>query len=293
LNDCDEGRIKAMDEAGVDVQVLSLAAPGVQMFDPDTATSISSAVNDRLADIIKKHPTRLGGMATFAPQDPKGAAKEIDRAINKLKLNGLLVNSHTGGEYLDQKKFWPILEAAEAVNAPLYIHPRGVPDSAEHMFQGNFGDVPMNGAVWGWAMEAGLHGIRLIFSGVFEQFPNLKIVLGHMGEGVPYWFFRMDYYANYTADWAKGAKLSRIPKNPSEYFKRNFLITTSGVNDHSVLEFVHKVVGPNNIMYASDWPYQRELEASANFMNTAPLPEADVEQIAHGNAERIYKLAQA
>lgn len=282
LLDLDEERIHIMDKCGVDMHVLSLTSPGVQIFNADTAARLATLANDRLAEIIKQHPTRFAGLASFAPQDPKTAAREIDRAINKLKLNGLVVNSHTNGEYLDNPKYWPIFEAATAVDAAIYIHPRNMPDPCTFMIRA---DVDLSGAIWGFQMETGLHAMRLIISGVFDRFPLLKIVLGHMGEALPYWLYRIDYmYQAYTRGQGK------LKKTPSQYIKDNFLITTSGMNTHPVLKYCHEVLGPDNIMFAIDYPYQESMEA-ANFMNSAPLPAADCEKIAHGNAERVFHIS--
>jgi 5-carboxyvanillate decarboxylase len=281
LLDLEGERIQIMDQSGVDMHLLSLTSPGVQMFTADAATNLAALANDRLAEVIKKHPTRFTGLATFAPQDPKNAAKEIDRAMNRLKLNGLIVNSHTNGEYLDDKKFWPIFEAATATNAAIYIHPRNMPDPCSFMVRA---DVNLAGAMWGFQMETGLHAMRLIVGGVFDQFPSLKIILGHMGEALPFWLYRIDYmYKSYTRGQGKLKKL------PSQYVKDNFLITTSGMNTHPVLKYCNEVLGPDNIMFAVDYPYQESIE-SANFMNTAPLSQADCEKIAHGNAERIFRI---
>ena len=282
LLDLEGERIQIMDQAGVDMHLLSLTSPGVQMFDPDTATSIAITANDRLAEMVNKHPKRFTGLASFAPQDPKRAAKEIDRAMNQLKLNGLIVNSHTNGEYLDDRKYWPIFEAATASNAAIYIHPRNMPDPCSFM---THADVNLAGAIWGFQMETGLHAMRLIVSGVFDQFPNLKIVLGHMGEAVPYWLYRIDYmYKVYTRGSGK------LKKMPSQYVKDNIVITTSGMNDHKVLKYCNDALGPENIVFAIDYPYQESVEA-ANFMNSSPLSDADNEKIAHGNSEKLFHIA--
>ena len=281
LHDLEGERIEIMDRSGVDMHVLSLTSPGVQMFDADTATSLAKTANDRLAEVIRKHPDRFAGLASFAPQDPKTAAKEIDRAINRLKLNGLIVNSHTNGEYLDDKKYWPIFEAAAAAKAAIYIHPRNMPDPCSFMLDA---DVNLAGAIWGFQMETGLHAMRLIVGGVFDQFPDLKIVLGHMGEALPYWPYRIDYmYRAYTRGQGK------LKKMPSQYLKDNFVITTSGMNTHSVLKYCVEVLGSDRILFAIDYPYQ-ESEESANFMNSAPLPPEDCEKIAHGNAEKLFHI---
>lgn len=281
LLDLEGERIQIMDQAGVDMHVLSLTSPGVQMFNADTAVHLATLANDRLAEVIKKHPARFTGLASFAPQDPQAAAKEIDRAMNRLKLNGLIVNSHTNGEYLDDRKFWPIFEAATGSNAAIYIHPRNMPDPCSFMVHA---DVNLAGAMWGFQMETGLHAMRLIVAGVFDRFPTLKIVLGHMGEALPYWLYRIDYmYKAYTRGQGKLKKL------PSQYVKDNFLITTSGMNTQAVLKYCNEVLGPDNIMFAIDYPYQESVEA-ANFMNTAPLPQDECEKIAHGNAEKVFHI---
>jgi 5-carboxyvanillate decarboxylase len=285
LLDVETERLSIMDQYGIDVHLLSLTSPGVQLLDADGATALATSANDRLAETIKKHPTRFAGLGSFAPQDPKRAAKEIDRAINGLKLNGMIVNSHTNGEYLDDQKYWDIFEALSGLNTALYIHPRNVPQHVEDLMNGR---LNLDGAIWGFQMDTGLHAMRLIVSGVFDQFPNLKIVLGHMGEGVPYWLYRIDYMYNVFA--APGRGRFRTKKMPSDYVKENFIITTSGVNDHAVLNYCHEVLGPENIMFAIDYPYQ-DTKGAAEFMTSAQLPQADLEKIAHGNAERIFRIA--
>ena len=270
-------RLGIMDEAGIDMQILSMTSPGVQMFDADTATAMAQSTNDQLAAAVANQPRRYAALASIAPQDPTRAAKEIDRAINTLKLNGLIVNSHTHGEYLDHTKFWPILEAASALNAAIYIHPRNPPPPASKLLDGPYN---LYGAIWGFQAETGLHAMRLIVNGVFDAFPSLKIVLGHMGEALPYWLYRMDYM------WRGSLK-----RKPSEYVRDNFVITTSGVNDHAVLAFCHGVLGAEHLMFAVDYPYQETTEA-AKFMRSAPLSDADLDRIAFQNAERIFHIGK-
>jgi predicted TIM-barrel fold metal-dependent hydrolase len=277
LLDVDTERIALMDEAGVDVQVLSLTAPGVQMFDADTAAGVATSTNDQLAEAVKRHPTRFAALASFAPQDPNRAAKEIDRAISRLKLNGLIVNSHTNGEYLDDRKFWPILEAAVAVKAPLYIHPRNPPLPASLILKGSYN---LYSAIWGFHVETGIHAMRLIVNGVFDAFPDLKIVLGHMGEGLPFWLYRID------RRWRGALKRGR----PSDYVRNHFLMTTSGVNSHETLQYCHSVLGADRLMFAIDYPYE-DTHESAQFMRTAPLAAGDLEKIGHRNAERTFRIA--
>jgi 5-carboxyvanillate decarboxylase len=281
LLDVDHERLTIMDELGVAMHVLSLTAPGVQMFDADTATHVAAVANDRLAETIARHPGRYAGLAAFAPQDPARAVVEMDRAINQLKLNGFILNSHTNGEYLDNPKFWPILEAAEALDAPIYLHPRCPADAMASAYR----DYRLESATWGFQAETGLHGMRILLSGVLDRYPKLKIVLGHMGEGIPYWLWRIDYTYN-----AFHPPAQRMQLTPSEAFKRNFAITTSGVNSHATLKYVIEVLGIDHVMWAIDYPYQAA-PGSVEFMNTAPVSTDDRARLFHGNAERIFKIA--
>ena len=280
LLDIGDGRLADMDANGVDLHLLSLTMPGVQSFDPATAVTLARLSNDRLSEAVRRHPTRFAGLASFAPQDPAAAAKEMERAINALGLKGFLVNSHTQNGYLDEPRFWPILEAAEALGAPLYIHPRAPSDGMAAPFR----DYRMEGAIWGYGVEASTHAVRLMLSGVLDRFPRLRIVLGHMGEALPFWLWRLDYMA------APGSRADlRNQLKPGEYFRRNFAITTSGLEDPLVLRFCVDKIGIDNIMWAIDYPYQPTAPAVA-FLESAPLSDQDRERLAHRNAERIFRL---
>ena len=283
LLDLERERLRDMDENGVDVHLLSLTAPGVQMFDADTAIELATLTNDRLAEVIARHPTRFAGLGAVAPQSPKRAAKEMERAINKLKLNGFVINSHTNGEYLDDQKFWPILEAAEALDACIYIHPRALPEAADRAMQ-YYG---MDAALWGYGVEVGTHAVRMIVSGVFDRFPKLKICIGHMGEAIHFWQWRIDYMNALRQNTGESPKL-RLGK-PSAYIKRNFVITTSGVEDDLALEYSIKAIGEDNVLWAIDYPYQPTAPA-VKWMDAAPVPEPVREKLYHGNAERIFHI---
>jgi len=281
LLDLGDERLSIMDAGGVAMHLLLLTSTGVQMFDPDTGSALATLANDRLAEAIKRHPDRYAGLAAIAPQDPGRAVKEIERAMTRLKLNGVVINSHTNGEYLDDLKFWPILEAAASLHAPIYIHPRAPSPGMAAPYR----KYRLEGAIWGYQAETGLHGLRLIASGVFDRFPDLRIVLGHMGEGLPYWLYRVDFMHAHTAVDER----PKLKRRPSDYFKDNFLITTSGVNWFPALQFCLGVLGANNIMWAIDYPYQDTTEA-VRFMNEAPIPDADKEKIYHVNAERVFRI---
>jgi predicted TIM-barrel fold metal-dependent hydrolase len=285
LLDLDDERLKIMDEAGIAMHLLSLTSTGVQALETERAVSLATLANDRLADAIKRHPDRYAGLATVAPQDPARAVRELDRAITRLRLNGIIINSHTNGEYLDEQKYWPILEAAAALDAPIYIHPRSPSPAMAQPYR----KYHLEHAIWGYAVETGLHAVKLIMSGVFDSFPKLRIVLGHMGENIPYSLYRMDWM---HARAAVAMDRPKLKLRPSDYFRQNFMITTSGVNWHPPLKFCIEVLGADNIMWAVDYPYQETHEA-VRYMNEAPISEADKIKIFGGNAERVFKIRRA
>lgn len=283
LLDIEERRLAEMDALGVDMHLLSLTAPGVQMFDADTATELAALANDRLAEICARHPTRFAGLAAFAPQSPKRAAREMERAINDLKLNGFILNSHTNDEYLDDPKYWPVLEAAEALDACIYIHPR----AASYGFKGPLQDYGMDSAMWGYGMETGTHAVRMMTSGLFDRFPKLQICLGHMGEAIPFWLWRLDFM-NSRAQ--AGGRAPKTALSMDEYFRRNFVITTSGVEDHLALDYAIHKLGADNVLWAIDYPYQ-PMRPAVEFMDTAPLVDETKTKVYGGNAERVFRIA--
>jgi predicted TIM-barrel fold metal-dependent hydrolase len=280
LLDFDKIRIDDMNASGVDMHVLSLVMPGVQMFESQQANELAALANDRLSKAIHRNPKRYAGLASLAPQDPRSAVKEMERAINKLKLSGFIINSHTENAYLDDPRFLPILEAAEALDRPLYIHPRAPSDGMAQPFS----EYRLEGAVWGYGVETATHILRLIFGGVFDRFPKLQIVIGHMGEALPFWLGRLDFMGS------PGARAGRKNQlKPSEYFQRNITITTSGVEDPLALKFCIDKIGADRIMWAIDYPFQ-PTKPCVTFIESAPISEADRAIIAYGNAERIFKI---
>ena len=207
----------------------------------------------------------------------------MERAVQDLGLRGALINSHTNGEYLDEPRYWPILEAAAALDVPLYIHPRAPSPAMAAPYRAH----TLEHAIWGFQAEAGLHGVRLLVSGVFDRLPGLKIVLGHMGEGIPFWLSRIDTMHRQF----QVPERARLALRPSEYFKRNFVITTSGMNWMPALRLCLEVLGPENILFAIDYPFQDTAEA-VEAMNHADLTEEQRSLIFHGNAERVFRLEQ-
>jgi len=283
LLDLGEGRIRDMDDNGVDTQVLLLSYSGVQCFEAQQACELAALANDRLAEAMARYPGRLAGLAACAPQDPMAAAREIERAVSTLGLKGALINSHTAGEYLDLPKYRPIFEALSALDVPLYLHPR---EPATHLVDA-FLPYGLEGPVWGYGAEVGLHALRLIFSGLFDDFPNLRIVIGHGGEGIPPMLFRIDHRAAIEGGETRGR---RIKRKPSEYFIDNFAVTSSGNNWPPLMEFCRDTIGIDNLMFAIDHPFEENAPTLAQIAEVDFSPE-EKRKFFQTNAERIFKLA--
>ncbi|HEX3786495.1 MAG TPA: amidohydrolase family protein [Pseudonocardiaceae bacterium] len=279
-----DARLREMDALGQDMAVLSLNPPGVQPYPAAEAVPLAREFNDALAAIVRRHPGRFGGLATVAPQNSVAAAAEIDRAMGPLGLNGIMINSHTGGRYLDEPEFAPLLAAAEANRAPIYLHPR-----APSMFAA-YRDYGLPGAIWGYQAEAGLHAMRLILSGTLDRHPGLTIVLGHLGEGIPYWLRRIDNRDAFAARTVGAATpMPHLSLTPSEYFRRNFVITTSGIDDPDVLGLALRAVGADNIMFAIDFPYEDPAAAVA-FLRDVPVTDDQRRALGHRTAERVFGI---
>ncbi|HWW65758.1 MAG TPA: amidohydrolase family protein [Sphingomonadaceae bacterium] len=275
-------RESAMNMAGITTQVLLHGSPGVQIFDADEGSRLAALANDRMAEVARRDPRRYAPLTTIAPQAPEKAARELERGMRRLGLHGGLINSHTKGEYLDEPKFWPILEAAEALGAPLYLHPR---EPAPAMVR-PFVDHSLVGPIWGFAADTGLHALRLIMAGVFDRFPKLQIVLGHLGEGLPFFIDRIDI--RYRVDGSPGrVKLKRWP---SDYLKTNFHLTTSGMNWAPAVEQSIAVMGADRILFAADWPFEDATDAAQRF-RALPLGPEQRDLIAYRNAERLFHIA--
>lgn len=280
LLDLGPGRLAAMDRAGIAMQVLSMAGPGVEEFDAATGAALARNVNDELAENVKRHPDRFAGLATIAYGDPRGAARELERAVTKLGFKGAKLNSHLAGEYLDDRKYWPIFEAAEALGVPLMLHPKDPPPGLLNLLSAYPG---LTQAAWGFALDASSHALRLICSGLFDAHPRLRILLGHLGEGIPFWLSRIDNH------WTRAPQTVSLRRKPSEYFRENFLITTSGMFWDPQFQCVCQIMGTDSIMFAADYPYE-SMEQAVRFIDAAPLGAAEREKICHSNAERQLGL---
>ncbi|HTR47901.1 MAG TPA: amidohydrolase family protein [Verrucomicrobiae bacterium] len=285
MTDVGDLRIRDMDATGIAKQILSITSPGVQIFDRSTAVSLSTSFNDQLGEAIRKRPDRFAGLAAIAPQDPAAAARELQRAVKSLGLKGAIVNSHTHGEYLDDPKFWEIFEAAESLGVPVYIHPT----TPSPRMIGPFLDRGLDGAVFGFAVETGLHALRMVVAGVFDRFPKLQIVLGHLGEGLPYWFFRIDFMHQRLVSNNRYAGVPKLKRKPSDYLKENFYITTSGMAWQPPILYAISVLGIDRVMYAMDYPYQFVPE-EVKVTDELPISDADKKKFYQTNAERVFSL---
>jgi 2,3-dihydroxybenzoate decarboxylase len=280
LGDFDDIRLQEMDSGGIDMVILSQSGPGVQA-EPDTALAISRAQqnNDFLAEQVARHPTRYAGFATLPMQDPQAAARELERAVKTLHFKGSLVNGHTNGLYYDDRRYDPFWEKMQELDVPLYLHPANAYRDPYSIT----GHPELAGATWGWGVETGTHALRILFGGVFDRFPRLKLVIGHMGEGLPFLRWRFD---SRFAVYPHGVKLERAP---SEYFGSNILITTSGVcSPHALIGAIGEM-GAEAVLFSIDYPYE-STELAAQFIEQAPLDEATRQLVCYGNAERIFKL---
>jgi len=283
ITDLGEMRIADMNATGIDIQVISLTSPGVQVFDAATANAVARDANDQLADAVKRHPDRFVGLAAAAPQDPQSAARELDRAVNELGLRGFILNSHTFGEYFSDQKFWPIFEACESLGVPVYLHPNTPPPGMIEPFK----EVGLDGAVLGFGVETGLHLLRIITSGAFDRFPNLQIVVGHCGEALPFWMFRIDYMHAAMVKAGRHPQIKALRQKPSDYLKTNVYITTSGMSWEPVVQFVRDVVGADRVMYSMDYPYQFVAEEVDMYDNMS-MRRDELKQFYQTNAERAF-----
>jgi uncharacterized protein len=284
LLDVGSGRIVEMDAAQIDVQVLSLMGEGMDRLDAADAAALSHDANDKLAAIVRMHPDRFAGFADLPLQQPEKAAAELERCVRELKFKGALINGATNGVFLDHPRYTPLLEAAQALDVPIYLHP-GLPPPAVR--QAYYSDLPRElGFVlslpgWGWHVEAGMHSMRLIISGVFDRFPGLQIVLGHLGEAVPFFLARSE---EFLAPWAK-----TLQRRISDYFHENFYVTTSGYFSVPPFLCALEVFGPDRILFSVDHPFNSMAQGRA-FLNALPVSHDDFAKITHGNAERVLRL---
>jgi predicted TIM-barrel fold metal-dependent hydrolase len=284
LQDVGDKRIAEMDAAGIDMQVLSLNSPGVEQA--EAAEQLSAAVesNDFVLETVKKHPKRFAAFAALPIAVPDKAADELERRVRQQGFKGTLINGHTRGRYLDDKFFSPILERAQALNVPIYLHPTIPPKAVVEASFGGFSPAVtamLSGGGWGWHIETAVHLIRIILGGVFDRYPKLQVVIGHLGEGIPFMLPRLN--RNLPTE------LTKLERPVAAYLRENVHYTFGGFNFTATFLNLLLEVGVDRIMFSVDHPYGSMAEART-FLQQLPVSEADRERIAHGNAEKLLGL---
>ncbi|MCU1257626.1 MAG: amidohydrolase 2 [Bryobacterales bacterium] len=281
-------RLREMDEHGIELAVLSLTAQGAQA-EPDAKRAVERAreANDFLAqEIVAKHPERFAGFASVALQDPIAAGDELKRAVTQLGFKGAMVNGYSNvvdrdtGEYYDLPKFFPFWERVETVGVPVYLHPRDPLPSQQLIYEGH---PALLGPAWAWGVETATHALRLILGGVFDRFPGVNVILGHMGEMLPFAISRVEQRV------AAFPETSKLRRPVSRYLQDNFYITTSGNFRTQALLNTMLEVGCDRILFAVDYPYE-EMGTASGWFDSCPISEADRRKIGRTNAARLLKL---
>lgn len=285
LLDVDNGRIDEMDRAGVDVQVLSLFSPGVEQMEASMAVDIAKDANNYIINAIERNPTRLAGFATLPTIVPDIASDELERMVKEHDFKGAIINGHTKGRYLDDEFFWPILERAEELRVPIYLHPTLPPKPViEASYTGNYSkevSTILARNAWGWHLETALHILRIVLSGVFDQYPDLQFIIGHMGEGLPFMQQRIDDSLT--------QETINLEHPISTYLQKNVNYTFSGLNYNQTFLNLLLEMGVDRIMFSTDYPFV-PMENTMKFLEQLPVSKADKEKIAYGNAERLLHM---
>jgi 2,3-dihydroxybenzoate decarboxylase len=282
LHDVGELRIREMDAAGIDIQVLSHSAPATQRFDADAAPAIARAANDRLRERVRASNGRLEAFAALPTANPRAAADELERAVTRLGFKGAMIHGLTNGKFIDAREFWPIFERAQALDVPIYIHP-AVPHPAvvEAYYRDYLKEFPgLLTAAWGFTVETATQGIRLVLSGVFDEYPGLKIIMGHLGESLPFSLWRIDMALGRQGNRASAFR---------DTFRSHFWITTSGNFSTPALLCCVMEMGADRILFSVDYPFVPN-PPGVQWMQHVPLGPEDREKILSGNAKRVLKL---
>jgi uncharacterized protein len=283
LEDMGAGRLAGMDAAGIDVQVVSHNVPGPEACAAGDAVAVAREMNDELAAAIAAHPDRFAGFAMLPTPDPDAAAEELRRAVVDLRFRGAMLHGTTHGRFLDDRFFWPIFAEAERLRVPVYLHPAPPPAAVrEAYYAGLAPDVAsaLATSAWGWHVETGLHALRLVVAGLFDRHPALQVVVGHLGEAVPFLLWRADSVLG---------RFARLERPVREYFARNFHYTTSALFTRAPFDCLLEVAGPGRVLFAVDYPFS-DGAAARRFLDALPLAAGDRERIAHANAEALLRL---
>ncbi|MFZ1175823.1 MAG: amidohydrolase family protein [Mycobacterium sp.] len=299
INDLGEGRIAAMDAAGIDMQILSHSVPGPETLDPSAAVELAGQANDAVAAAVAKHPDRFRGFATLPMRDPAAAAGELERVVRERGFVGALINGHVNGRYLDDTFFWPVFECAQTLGVPIYLHPTMPPRSVIDTYYSGFDQkisARLSAAGVGWHIDTGIHCLRLILGGVFDRFPGLQIIVGHHFEALSWMGWRADYSfpVNETG----------LKRTIKEYLRENFyggilagdfstqdpgtMDPSWSLSFNAYLAMVN-VIGIDRVVFTADYPYGN-MKACRQFLDQMPINPIDREKIAHLNAERLLRL---
>jgi predicted TIM-barrel fold metal-dependent hydrolase len=283
LMDLGEGRLRAMDEAGIDTAVLSVTTPGLQQLPQSEAIALQAPTNDVIADAVRRHPDRFQGFATLATSSPSLAARELERCIVDLGLHGVMLHSLSGSDFLDAPRYWDIFEAADQYGAPVYLHPSQAPAAVDGAYYRGLGEAiggVLGTGAPGWHYQTGIALLRLILAGLFDRFPNLRIIVGHWGETVLFYLDRIALLDDFSG----------LDRPLNDYFRDNVFITPGGIASHRYLRWAIEVVGIDRIMHASDYPFNNAQDfAARNFLTSAPLSRDDQEKVADGNWNTILQ----
>lgn len=282
LDDLGEGRIAVMDEAGIDLQVLSVVAPGLQALPPERSVALSREANDRQAAAVAAFPDRLRAFATLPMSDPPAAADELRRCVGELGFLGAMVHGQTHGRWLDDPANEPVLAALDELRVPVYLHPAPPPPEVQRAYFSGLGaaERPLSTAAWGWHAECGMHVLRLVATGTFDRHPNLRVIVGHMGENLPFSLAR--------ADERLGPVL-RSERSVTETVLDQVWITTAGYTTVPPLLCALQVFGAERILFSVDHPFSDSMVATA-FLRSAPISPADLERVAWSNATALLGL---
>jgi 2,3-dihydroxybenzoate decarboxylase len=289
LTDFQDKRLGFMDASGVELMILSLNAPAVQaIFDVKRAIEVAREANDILAAEIARQPTRFAGFAALPMQDPDEATRELTRCIKELGFVGALVNGFSqagradSALYYDTPQYRPFWRAVAELDVPFYLHPR---NPLPGTIPGYEGHNWLLGPNWAFHAETAVHALRLIGSGLFDEHPALQIILGHLGEGIPAYLWRIDH----RNDWMKARHKYAAKKRVADYFRENFVLTTSGNFSTSALNQAIAEIGTNRVLWSADYPFETIADA-ADWIDAAPISEADRVKIARTNALKLFKL---
>jgi hypothetical protein len=285
LLDLGERRISDMDAAGVEVQVLSLTRGLEGVEDQTEAVVLARDSNDVLAEALRRYPSRFAGFAALPVWVPERAADELERTVKEFGFKGAMIYGHSRGRYLDDKFFWPILARAEELNVPIYLHPIPPPEPViRASYVGNYSRAVaevLSAWGWGWHIETALHVLRLILSGAFDVYPRLQLLIGHLGEALPFMMPRIEH--------AFPVQVTKLDRSVGDYLRENVHYSFSGWNYIPAFLNLLLQVGVDRILFSADYPYQSMVDA-INFLQQLPVSPQDKEKIAHGNAERLLHL---